>query len=273
MQRMMITDFDGTLFRSDRTVAERDLESLRRLGEEGVVRVIATGRNLHSFLNAAPADLPVDFLVFSTGVGIARYPDPAANMLREASLSHEACLRIQEVFEGFGFDYMVHGVMPETHRFVYRRNTPENGDFDTRLSFYDGLHAPIDGPLAGPASQFLAITPDARGGAICDEVSAALSDFTVIRTTSPFNGTSTWLEVFPKGICKSEAVSFLAERCGIDPSRTMAVGNDYNDEDLLHWSGKGFVVNNAPDDLKRHFQTVSDNNACGVSEAIGLWTP
>ena len=273
MQRMMITDFDGTLFRNDRTVAKQDLESLRRLGEEGVIRVIATGRNLYSFMKAAPADLPVDFLVFSTGVGIAHYPDPAGNMIREASLPHDACLHIKAVFDRFGFDYMVHGTMPENHRFVYHRNTPENADFDTRLSFYDGLSEPINGCFAGPASQFLAITHEERASGLFSEVSKALSDFTVIRTTSPFNGISTWLEVFPKGVCKSEAVSYLANLCGIPASHTMAVGNDYNDEDLLHWSGKGFVVGNAPGDLKTHFHTVSDNNTCGVSEAIGLWAP
>jgi hydroxymethylpyrimidine pyrophosphatase-like HAD family hydrolase len=272
MQRMMITDFDGTLFRSDRTVAEQDLENLRKLGEEGVVRVIATGRNLYSFMKAAPADLPVDFLVFSTGVGIARYPHPEENMIREASLPHYACLYIKKVFDQFRFDYMVHGTMPENHRFVYHRNTPENSDFDTRLSFYDGLSEPINGNFAGPASQFLAITHEERASGLFSEVSEALSDFTVIRTTSPFNGVSTWLEVFPKGVCKSEAVSYLADLCGIPALHTMAVGNDYNDEDLLHWSGKGFVVANAPDDLKSTFDTVSDNNTCGVSEAITLWT-
>lgn len=271
MQRMMITDFDGTLFRSDRTVADEDLASLRRLGDEGVIRVIATGRNLYSFMKAAPADLPVDYLVFSTGVGIARYPDPAANMIREASLSPEACRYIQAVFHRFGFDYMVHGAVPEGHRFVYHRNAPENSDFDTRLSFYDGFSAPLDGVVSGPASQFLAITPETRGSELFAAVSEALTDFTVIRTTSPFNGTSTWLEVFPKGICKSEAVSFLAERCGIPAARTMAVGNDYNDEDLLRWSGNGFVVGNAPSDLKAAFATVADNDTCGVSEAIGRW--
>jgi HAD superfamily hydrolase (TIGR01484 family) len=273
MQRMMITDFDGTLFRSDRTVAEKDMESLRRLGAAGVIRVIATGRNLYSFMKAAPADLPVDYLVFSTGVGIARYPDPLKNMIREASLSHDACLCIKAVFDTFGFDYMVHGAMPEDHRFVYQRNTEENSDFDTRLSYYEGLSEPINGLFSGPASQFLAITPETRASDLLAAVSKALADFTVIRTTSPFNGTSTWLEVFPKGICKSEAVSFLAALCGVPASRTMAVGNDYNDEDLLHWSGQGFVVGNAPDDLKSSFATVADHNTCGVSEAIEIWEP
>ena len=271
MKKMFFTDFDGTLFRSDRTISPKDLKTLEQLGEEGVIRVIATGRNLYSFLKAAPANLPVDYLIFSTGVGIARYPEPAGRMIRESSLSPEACHHIKGVFDAYGFDYMVHEPMPENHRFVYQRNNAQNEDFDTRLSFYDGLSAPIDGPFCGSASQFLAITLEERACTVFDEVSEALSDFTVVRTTSPFNGVSTWLEVFPKGICKSEAASWLAKECGISVSCTMAVGNDFNDEDLLAWAGRSFIVQNAPDELKSRFETVATNDQCGVSEAVGRW--
>ena len=273
MRRMVLTDFDGTLFRSDRTVAQKDIESLRRLGEKGVIRVIATGRNLFSFMRAAPADLPVDYLIFSTGVGIARYPEPASNMIRESQLSCEACLHIREVFDRFGLDYMVHDTMPENHRFVYQRHHKDNEDFQTRLSFYEGLATPITDGFQGPASQFLAITHEERGSVLFEEVASVLSEFTVIRTTSPFNGVSTWLEVFPKGVCKSDAASWLAQECGVPVSGTMAVGNDFNDEDLLHWAGRGFVVDNAPEELKSHFEAVAANDSCGVSEAIELWVP
>ena len=43
---LFVTDLDGTLLRSDRTFAADDLAALRRLGECGVVRVVATGRSL-----------------------------------------------------------------------------------------------------------------------------------------------------------------------------------------------------------------------------------
>jgi len=45
------------------------------------------------------------------------------------------------------------------------------------------------------------------------------------------------------------------------------VGNDYNDHDMLKWSGKAFVVNNAPEILKHKFCNVASNDECGVTEA------
>jgi hypothetical protein len=49
------------------------------------------------------------------------------------------------------------------------------------------------------------------------------------------------------------------------------VGNDYNDLDLLEWAAHSFVVENAPDDMKNRFETVSSNNNGGVAEAAGRW--
>ena len=58
--RIVATDVDGTLFRSDRTVSEVNLSTLRKLHEQGICTVLATGRSIWSFTNLAGADFPVD---------------------------------------------------------------------------------------------------------------------------------------------------------------------------------------------------------------------
>ncbi len=77
-----------------------------------------------------------------------------------------------------------------------------------------------------------------------------------------------WIEIFSRGTSKGNAVSWLSNYLGISRENTIAIGNDYNDEDLLSWVDRGFVVNNAPSDLKNRFHTVASNNNCGVTEAI-----
>jgi hydroxymethylpyrimidine pyrophosphatase-like HAD family hydrolase len=62
-------------------------------------------------------------------------------------------------------------------------------------------------------------------------------------------------------------VAFLSEKLGICKDNVIAVGNDYNDHDMLKWSGKAFVVNNAPEILKHKFCNVASNDECGVTEA------
>jgi hydroxymethylpyrimidine pyrophosphatase-like HAD family hydrolase len=98
-----------------------------------------------------------------------------------------------------------------------------------------------------------------------------LGNLTIIQTTSPLDGHSTWIEVFPKGVSKSRTAGWLAGRLAIPREQAVSVGNDYNDLDLLEWAGTAFVTANSPDELKQRFPVVASNNDAGVSEAIERW--
>ena len=93
------------------------------------------------------------------------------------------------------------------------------------------------------------------------------ADIVVIQTTSTLDGKSTWIEVFPITVSKSQTAAWLAEGLGIDKERIVSIGNDYNDLDLLEWTTRGYVVDNAPADLKSRFTGVASNNNGGVAEA------
>jgi hydroxymethylpyrimidine pyrophosphatase-like HAD family hydrolase len=43
---LFITDFDGTLLRSDGTLAQKDLDALASLTRRGIQTAVATGRSL-----------------------------------------------------------------------------------------------------------------------------------------------------------------------------------------------------------------------------------
>jgi hydroxymethylpyrimidine pyrophosphatase-like HAD family hydrolase len=66
-------------------------------------------------------------------------------------------------------------------------------------------------------------------------------------------------------------VAWLTAEFDLDPGRTLSIGNDYNDLDLLEWTASSFVVKNAPDDLKKRFPVVASNNESGVAEGIQRW--
>ena len=271
-RRLLITDFDGTLLRSDRTLSGKDLEAIRTLPEHNVIRAIATGRSLYSFLNSPGADLPVDYIIFSTGAGVVTHPD--GNIVRKINLAPDAAGRAIKFFIQSDFDFMVHYPVPDNHRLAYRRTDRYNPDFESRLEGYRKFSTPLTIAAAGgfgPAAQLLAVVPEDEIAAALAVVRKALPDFSIIHSTSPMDGRSTWLELFHPEVSKSQAAAWLASELKIPAENTMAVGNDFNDLDLLEWSGSSFVVNNAPDDLKDRFQNVASNNTCGVAEAIGIW--
>jgi hydroxymethylpyrimidine pyrophosphatase-like HAD family hydrolase len=51
----------------------------------------------------------------------------------------------------------------------------------------------------------------------------------------------------------------------------LAIGNDYNDMDLLSWAKTSFVVSNAPAELKNLFPSVASHNECGFTHAVEKW--
>jgi hypothetical protein len=268
---LFVTDLDGTLLRSDRRLAPDDRESLEHLGRRGIVRVIATGRSMFSFRTVAVGDLPVDFIVFSTGAGVVDHP--AGRLLRSVCLEPAELRRPFELLSGLGLDFMVHRPVPHSHVFGFVANSPPCPDFERRLAIYRDSAFALEGPIEafGPAAQLVAIAPPGRAPQALAAVRGGLGRLSVIRTTSPLDGRSTWIEIFAEGVSKSRTVAWLAARLGISERRTLAVGNDFNDLDLLEWAHRGCVVANAPAELRHRFEGVPSNDEGGVSRAVARW--
>jgi hypothetical protein len=264
---LFIMDFDGTLLRSDRTFSSIDLDALGQLGELGIIRTIATGRSLYSFNTAALRDLPVDFVIFSMGAGVVKYP--GGKVVRRVSLESHEVKRACEILKTNRLDFMVHRTIPDNHMFSYFRSNEGNDDFERRLKLYSRFAVPLNEATDGfgPATQLLAVVPDRDSQAVLEKVRSELPDYSVIRTTSPLDGKATWIEIFSTVVSKSRTAAWLAEELNIDKRGTVSVGNDYNDLDLLEWTAKSYVVDNAPADLKNRFAGVASNNDGGVAEA------
>ena len=268
---LFIMDLDGTLLRSDRTFAAPDLAALRKLGELNVVRAIATGRSLASFNTVVVSDLPLDYVIFSTGAGIMRYS--SGEIIRKTHLQTHEVRRACEVLNACRLDFMVHRTIPDNHMFAYLRSNGGNTDFERRIELYRQFAIPFEDTATdfGPATQLLAVVPPRNAKSALDRIRAQLTDFNVIQTTSPLDGKSTWIEIFPSTVSKSQTAAWLADRLEIDRQSIVSVGNDYNDLDLLEWTASSYVVSNAPADIKSRFVSVASNNNGGVAEAAGRW--
>jgi Cof subfamily protein (haloacid dehalogenase superfamily) len=73
--------------------------------------------------------------------------------------------------------------------------------------------------------------------------------FECVRTAYPGNDLSI-LDLLPKGVSKSFALSRLAQRLGIPQQETMAIGDNWNDETMLDWAGTGVLMGNATEELR-----------------------
>jgi len=118
----------------------------------------------------------------------------------------------------------------------------------------------------GAACQLVAIIHD--DVSIYERIKNKLSQFNVIRATSPLDGKSIWIEIFPGTVSKGSAAAWLCRRLGCRADAVLGIGNDYNDLDLLNWTGRSFVVANAPAEIKNKFRITASNSDNGFSQAI-----
>ncbi|MDE3001446.1 MAG: HAD family hydrolase [Gemmatimonadota bacterium] len=268
----LFTDLDGTLLQSDRRASVRSLDTLRALGRKNVWRAVVTGRSHLSARTVLSDTFPIDFLITSSGVGVFDFRDQT--LVESHSLSTGDVRRVTRFLIDGGYDFMVHAPVPENHTFEYWEQNAHNPDFVRRHRNNAEHCRPLKPgcPGNGRASQFVVVCPTvADPWRTHDALSNALKDLSVIRTTSPSDHRSTWFEIFPKHVSKARSAARLCERLGVDARRSAAVGNDYNDSDMLQWCGFPFVVRNAPEPLRARFPVVSDHNADGFSEAVQRW--
>ena len=266
----IFTDLDGTLLDKNQRLSLANRETLEQLGRDKIWRIVVTGRSLFSARRVLDPKFPIDVLVTASGAGIFSFPDE--QMLRGSIMEESQVQLSAKLLKQFNLDFMVHAPLPDNHLFKWYRCREQNADFSTRLAIYSGYHQPLPVDLTriGAATQLLAVCPHDHGQ-LHQRLQTELWDLNVIRTTSPLDHHSIWYEIFPRGISKSSAAAWVCEHYGIDQTTTLAIGNAYNDLDLLQWSSFSSVVANAPADIRCQFKVVATHNNNGFTEAVTDW--
>ncbi len=264
---LVVTDLDGTLLDSASRLGDVNRRTLETLGRSGVVRAVATGRSLYSARLVMHEDFPVDYLAFSSGAGIVSWDD--GRLLRSQAMAPALVGRLVTRLRGLKLDFMIQHAAPDSHRFHFVRSARRNPDFDRRIERYrrfarrwrDGVAMEFE------VSQFVVIEPPGTDSHR-DLIAREFEEVHVVRTTSPLDHASTWIELFPVGVSKAHAADWIRARHSIAPARTVAVGNDYNDLDLLDWAAQARVVSNAPPSMRERYPVVRANDDDGFTEAV-----
>jgi hydroxymethylpyrimidine pyrophosphatase-like HAD family hydrolase len=63
-------------------------------------------------------------------------------------------------------------------------------------------------------------------------------------------GYSAWLDLTPEGVSKGSALELVRRHLHVEPHLTVAVGDQRNDIEMLHWAARGVAMGNAPDEIK-----------------------
>lgn len=264
--KIAVSDLDGTLLPSLGHISKRNYQTLLKLKEENIIRVIATGRTLYSALAVLPEDFPIDYLIFSSGAGIMQWD--TKELIYSQQIEAKEVQDLSEILIEHEIDFMILDPIPLNHQFWYYQSGHKNSDFDRRLALYKQFATPV-GKLEDTkrdACQILAILPNKEDW--FEELKTKFNDIKIIRATSPLDHESIWMEIFPLHISKGKGCQWLCDRLGISQQESFVIGNDYNDIDLLEWGAISFVVANAPTELKTKYRVTDTVTNNGFAKAV-----
>ena len=272
--RLLALDIDGTLTDPSYQVPARNIAALRAAHEAGIQIVLATGRR-HDY--AMPIAQELGFpvcLISSNGalirssVGETFFTDKLpANTAREL-------IQYMDEFRG-------HAVLT----FDRAANIPGNDslvlesadELNTTIARWMELNrpyikfvSPLEDALTEDPLQAMYCGRVAFMGSLQQRLSRAgfLDKMTVLKTQYDHRDLCI-LDILNRECSKGHALKRWAVQQGIEREQVMAIGDNYNDLEMLEYAGLPVVMGNASNDMKQSGWRVTGSNAeNGVAQAV-----
>ncbi len=250
--KMIVSDLDETLLNSDRKVAARNVEAIKRARELGVKFVPATGRGYISIRGTLEEiglrDMENEYVISFNGGAITE--NMGERLLYFQGISFE---KAEELFSrGLSYDVCMH-VYTKDKVYVYRLNQDESdyvkGRMEMQEFFTDDLHF-----LRG--QEIVKVIYVNTDWHYLKNIEDDLRDITGDLDVS--YSSNRYIEFNQKGVNKGSGLLFLADLLGIRPEETIAVGDNFNDLSMICAAGLGVGVQNTVPDLKPLCDVVTD---------------
>jgi Cof subfamily protein (haloacid dehalogenase superfamily) len=268
--RLLAVDIDGTLLNPQFQISEPDMAALRRARESGIEILLVTGRR-HTFALPIAQLLGFDLWLISSNGAVTRSlkGETFHRDLLPATTCRKLCAAMQD-FRGntvLTFDKETKGAivlerMDELTSSIQRWLEKNMEYIDFVVPIEKSLTSdPVQAMFCGPISHM--------HKALARLADCGLEkDITVLRTEYPIRDLSI-VDVLNQGCSKGHALERWANFRGIAREQVMAVGDNYNDIEMLAFAGHPFIMGNASEELRgRGWGVTRGNDNSGVAAAL-----
>lgn len=259
--RLVVSDVDGTLVTSDKTLTDATVSAVKRLRVAGIGFTIASARppiGLRGLVAALGLDLPLGAYNGATIVG----PDLA--VIEERRLPAPVAREATERLAGEGLDVWVFA------RGAWYLRDPEAPYADLERRTLDAEPRVTEdlGDLLDEASKIVGVSRDHALLAACEgRLQEALGARATIHRSQPY-----YLDVTPPGLDKGQFVAWLSRHLAIPPARIATFGDAANDRPMFARSGFPVAMGNADAAVRASARAVTaDNDSDGFARGIGAF--
>ncbi|MRH41176.1 Cof-type HAD-IIB family hydrolase [Aquibacillus halophilus] len=259
--KMIVLDLDDTLLRDDHSISDRTKEALMKAQEKGVKVVLASGRptfGMNSIADELCLAQNESFILSFNGGKIINCQ--SNQDIFSSTLPVKAVHRLYELSRREGV--FIHTYVGE------EIITEDENPFTTIEADITGLPIKlvnnfVEG-VTEPVVKALMVGEPDKLKLVESKLQAELvEEFSIMRSKPYF------LEFTEKGVTKGTSLNQLIQACGIKREEVIAIGDSYNDQEMIEFAGLGVAMGNAPDDIKEIADFVTDTNMNdGVAKVV-----
>jgi len=269
---LVALDIDGTLVGEDLSIGPKTRKAVRAARTGGVVVSLVTGRMVSSamrFARELELDAPV---VGYQGALIREMPAPGSDRLGRLLVHTPMPARVAREIVTWTREHGLDPHLNHLERLIVRLDDPRadeygafiGGDPELAGDLVDSIRHPITKILAAAEPPLpTELAPLAR------ERFAGVAEVTISHPR--------FLEFTAPGVSKGRAIRWLARRLGIPLGAVLAIGDQWNDIEMLAEVGHGTAMPTAPAEVLAAARYIApplaEEGVAGMIEALVLVKP
>ena len=270
--RLIALDIDGTIIGDDHEIAERTLRAVRAAMDRDVAVSLVTGRMVSSAMRFA-TDLGLTGPIVGYQGGLIRampLPDTRrlGKLLLHTPLPAEAARSILTWTRARGLDPHVNHL----ERFILRADDPRADDYSAFMGARAELVPDLLEAIDHPVTKILAVGEPPVPVEVAPLARAEFAGRADVTISHP-----RFLEFVAPGVSKGRAIRFLARRLHIPLAATLAIGDQWNDLEMIAEVGHGTAMPSAPPEVQAAARYVAapleDDGAARMIEDLVLASP
>ena len=275
MVRLIGIDVDGTLLDTDGRLPDANREAIAAAVAAGIHVSLVTGRS-YPFARPVAETLPASITLMVSSGAVERATD--GTTLARRLLDRDIARRVLEATRNFRDHTAVIFDRDEARQIIF-----ESMDWThpNRQSYWDRNHwlidqtTPLEDSLVeDPIQVMFNGDPDAMRGLSESLLASAQASGNGARAfsvslTEYLPRAFSLLDITAPDATKGRALEWRARELGLTRDQVMAVGDNFNDVDMLDAAGVAVIMGNAVPELRRPgWHVTGHQNDAGLAEAI-----
>ncbi|WP_028982693.1 Cof-type HAD-IIB family hydrolase [Sporolactobacillus terrae] len=255
--RLLALDIDGTLLNSNNRLDRQTKDAIQYAQKKGVIVTLVSERHFHSAAKVARALRLTQPIITHNGAFVSSSMD---DPVYTSKIDHSVLIQLAEFLETYPCQIQM------SHERLSVSNRPHSKNLIAKMTI--GMNEPLFYPVTyvDSLSQYLLENYEAATDVkvkvdekkTTDDLEKAISDYFPSLETS--RAGSDRMTIVRQGTSKFNGLLFFAGQLGIPLHEIVAVGDGFDDLEMIEKCGLGVAMRNAPKEVKAKAEWVTRSN-------------